>query len=76
MVNSYFEKDRAKFAINKSIELIKSLNKKIVFEGIENKEQIDIVKKIDIDYIQGFYYTKPIPEDEFIKLIKTNEEKN
>ena len=69
MVQSYFENEKTKLVVDKSIEMIKHLDKKIVFEGIESKKQVDLVKKMDIDFIQGYYYTKPLIEEEFIELM-------
>ncbi|NRD72775.1 EAL domain-containing protein [Shewanella sp. VB17] len=51
----------------------KKLNLKIVAEGIENKEQIDWLDDNECQIGQGFYFSKPIPQDEFEeKYIKQN----
>ena len=47
------------------INLAKNLNLKIIAEGVETKEQRDFVFSEGVDYIQGYYYSKPIPADEF-----------
>ena len=71
MIDSYFSSNQeAKIVIDESINIIKKLNKKIVFEGIETKEQVDSVKKLDVDFIQGYYYSKPLNEDDFIEFLK------
>jgi EAL domain-containing protein (putative c-di-GMP-specific phosphodiesterase class I) len=43
---------------------------KILFEGVETKEVADKLEKMGADHIQGFYYSKTIPEDDFLKLIE------
>ena len=43
---------------------------KILFEGVETKEVAEKLEKMGADHIQGFYYSKTIPEDEFLKLIE------
>jgi diguanylate cyclase (GGDEF)-like protein len=48
-----------------------SLGKKIVAEGVEKKEQVEFLKSNGCDYIQGFYYSKPLPQEEFIKYLKS-----
>ena len=47
----------------------KKLGMEIVAEGIETREQVDFLAKQDCDLIQGFYFSKPIPKDDFMKLI-------
>lgn len=42
---------------------------KILFEGVENKETSDLLEKLKVDYIQGYYYCGVLPEDEFLKKI-------
>jgi diguanylate cyclase (GGDEF)-like protein len=47
-----------------------SLGKKIIAEGVEKEIQVKFLKENGCDYIQGFYYSKPLPEAEFLKYIK------
>jgi len=49
------------------INLAKSLNLKVVAEGVETKIQKDFVFENGCDYIQGYYYSPPLPADEFEK---------
>ena len=41
----------------------------IVAEGVETEVQADFLKKSHCDYIQGYYYYRPIPQEEFRKLL-------
>lgn len=52
------------------ISLAKSLNLKTIAEGVETKQQLDMFKQKDCDEIQGYYFSKPIPADEFMALIE------
>ena len=45
---------------------------KVVFEGVETKEVVDKLESMKADYIQGYYFSKTIPEEEFIELINNN----
>ena len=49
--------------------MAKDLNLKTVAEGVENKMQIDYLKDIGCDIVQGYYYSKPLPKDELKKYI-------
>lgn len=53
---------------------IKSQGSRIIQEGVETKEQLDIVTKCGSDYIQGFYFSDALSGEEFIKYL--NEENN
>lgn len=46
------------------IALAHSLNTKVICEGVETEEQVKFVSKTDCDYVQGWYYSKPIPLEE------------
>ena len=41
----------------------------IIVEGVETVEQADYTKSLGCVYIQGYLYSKPVPEDEYLKLL-------
>ena len=53
------------------VSLIKDLNFKIVAEGIEKQEQVEFLEFLEIDYVQGYYFSKPITKKMFIMEVKT-----
>ncbi|WP_448862408.1 two-component system response regulator [Dorea sp.] len=54
------------------IEMAHELGMKLVAEGAETEEQVAFLKENDCDYIQGYYYSKPLPEEEFIEFMETH----
>lgn len=58
--------------IKNTISMMKDINKEIVAEGVETKETLDKLEKLGCDYIQGFYFSRPLPKDEFLEFIKKN----
>lgn len=52
-----------------TVSMIKEMGMKIVVEGVETRELLDRFSALGCDYIQGYYFSKPIPKDEFIKFI-------
>ena len=58
--------------MNSAINMVKGLGHKIVFEGIQEQEQIELIKDLDVDYIQGYFYSRPINKKDFINFIRTN----
>jgi diguanylate cyclase (GGDEF)-like protein/PAS domain S-box-containing protein len=55
--------------------LAKALDLKVVAEGVETKAQLDFLINEKCDYIQGYYYSKPVPSEQFTKLLKKGNEK-
>lgn len=51
------------------LKMAESLKMQAIAEGVETKEQVEFLKSIGCKYVQGFYYSKPLPVDEFEKLI-------
>ncbi len=52
-----------------AVTLVKKMGCKSVAEGVEEKEQMDILCSMDVDYIQGYYISKPLSEAQFIEFI-------
>lgn len=51
------------------LKMAESLKMQTIAEGVETKEQVEFMKSIGCKYVQGFYYSKPLPVGEFEKLI-------
>ena len=54
--------------------LFKELKYTLVIEGVETKKQKELAEYLQIDYIQGFLFSKPLTEDDYIKFIEENKE--
>nr|MCR4904025.1 EAL domain-containing protein [Butyrivibrio sp.] len=52
------------------IEQFKTRNMNIVVEGVETEYMAKKLKELNVEYQQGFYYSKPIPVSEFIEYLK------
>ncbi|MCR4630792.1 MAG: EAL domain-containing protein [Treponema sp.] len=59
----------AKIILENMITMILNLGKKIVVEGVETKEQLEYLEKLGVTFIQGYYFSKPLPADEFLKFL-------
>ena len=59
------DKKRADLIVCDTIKLAKKLGMQIVAEGIETREQVDFLAKQQCDLIQGYYFAKPLPVNEF-----------
>ncbi len=59
------EHSRGDLVVESIVELANKLGMHTVAEGIENKQQEDFLKQISCKSAQGYYFSKPIPSDEF-----------
>ena len=52
------------------VDISKRLGFKLISEGVETSEQAKYVSDIDVDIIQGYYYSKPLSEKDLVVFIK------
>ncbi len=57
--------------VDNIIKLGHSLETYIIAEGVENKEELKVLKKLKCDVIQGYYYCKPVPFKDFVAYCQT-----
>ena len=60
---------KADAVIRSIIDMTHLIGSKVVAEGAETKEQVDFLREAGCDFIQGYYYSKPLPQEEFAKLL-------
>ena len=66
-------RDRKNLIILETVtSLAKKLGLRIVTEGIETKDQLELVRNVGCDIYQGYYFCKPCRFEEFIGLVKKN----
>ncbi len=53
------------------IAISHSLGLKVVAEGVETAEQLAFLKSLGCDGAQGYYFSRPVPADEFVRLLKS-----
>ncbi|MCR5273290.1 MAG: EAL domain-containing protein [Lachnospiraceae bacterium] len=62
--------ERSRRMLELIIEIAKFLKVKVVAEGVEEKQQVEILKKFNAQVIQGYYFSRPVPPEEFEALLK------
>ena len=71
MVDDIFTEDGG-VIIKNTIRMMQGINKKLIMEGAETKETVDLLSSLSCEYIQGFYFSKPLPGEEFISFLEQN----
>ena len=72
MINAFFANTKARYVMEAAIQMIRGLGLKIVAEGIETESQYLKMKEMGINYIQGYFFSKPLSEKEFKIFISEN----
>lgn len=63
------EKAKARIIVRSVINLAHDLSLRVVAEGVETEEQYQFLKNLGCDFIQGYYFSKPLDESQFLKLL-------
>ena len=58
--------------VKNTISMVKDMNMKIVVEGVETEKSLRKFSNLGVDYIQGYYFSKPRNAAEFISFIESN----
>lgn len=56
--------------LENTIAMFKDINLKVVAEGIEDSEMADIITAMGADYLQGYYFSKPVPKEKVIECLE------
>jgi EAL domain-containing protein (putative c-di-GMP-specific phosphodiesterase class I) len=75
MVWEAMHNKKAEIILKNTIEMVKMLNMEIVAEGAETPEQVEKLNEMGVDFVQGFYYSKPISRDDFLQLLNDDTER-
>jgi EAL domain-containing protein (putative c-di-GMP-specific phosphodiesterase class I) len=73
MIRAYFKDLKARFVVQATIRMAHDMDLMVVAEGVETKEQLNTMAEQQIDYIQGYYFSKPLPADEFIEYLENHQ---
>ena len=57
--------ERGKIIVESSVRMAKQLGLLVIAEGVETNDQLEFLESIECDTVQGYYYSRPIPVDEF-----------
>ena len=61
--------------LENTVRMIQQMKRKILVEGVETLNQKKILQTLKVDYLQGYYFSKPIPKNDFVKLISIEKAK-
>lgn len=63
-------RENSKILLENMVSMILQMGLKIVVEGVETKEQFDYLESLGVTYIQGYYFSKPIESEEYLRFLE------
>lgn len=61
---------KGKLILEQVVLMVNKLGLGLLAEGVETKEQIELLQSIGCDQVQGYYYAKPMPQDDFFEFLQ------
>ena len=58
--------------LENTIRMIRQMHRKILVEGVETASQIRLLAKLGVDYLQGYFFSKPVPLEQFKEIVSKN----
>ena len=52
-----------------TVDMMKGIHKELVAEGVEQEEDVERLRELGVDFIQGFYFARPMPQDQFLQFL-------
>jgi diguanylate cyclase (GGDEF)-like protein len=71
-IHRVMEHDESAKVVRTIIGLAHNLNLKVVAEGVETEDQFDFLRSADCDYVQGYYFSKPLGMEEILRFLIHN----
>lgn len=70
MTQDYFTVEKTRMIMNAAIRMVHEMGMEVVAEGIETDEQLEEMIKQGVEHIQGYYFSRPLSEEAFIRFMK------
>ncbi len=64
------DREKAKIVLQTVVKMILSLGGHIVAEGVETQEQVEVLENLGVNYLQGYYFSKPVCMNDYIEFLK------
>ena len=65
------ESELGRVILENSIRMIRQMKRRILVEGVETAAQIELLRQLDVDLLQGFYFSRPVPQSELPERLRT-----
>ena len=62
--------------VRNTLKMMRDIDKELVAEGVETKEDLGLLEEMGCDFIQGYYFSKPLPAEDFVRFINERNRAN
>ncbi len=69
LTKAFFKVDKARHVVRTVVQMAHEMGLHVVSEGVETAEELAALEAIGVDYIQGYYFSRPVPADEFLDFV-------
>ncbi|MGI6204885.1 MAG: putative bifunctional diguanylate cyclase/phosphodiesterase [Anaerovoracaceae bacterium] len=69
-VQRALESERCRYIISAVLQMADKMHVPVVAEGVETEEQFDVMKKMSCDFIQGYYFSRPLQPENYQELLR------
>lgn len=73
LIDTILQNPQSKIVVTNIVRMAKELNMEIVAEGVETKETLQVLKELDCDLIQGYFFDKPLFQAEFEQRLQNKQ---
>ena len=67
------EKGKGRVILENTVRMIREMDVKILVEGVETQEQLSLLESLEVDYLQGYYFSRPVSKNELLGILRVTE---
>ena len=72
LLNGILEDKNTELFYKNIVASLKVMDYDVISEGVEHKKEVELLKSLGVNMIQGYYFSKPLPPEELLKLLGLN----
>ncbi len=73
LLSESMRNNQAKMVLENTVSLLKRIGREIVVEGVETEAEVELLEQLEVDLLQGFLFSRPIPTDQFLVYLKSQD---
>ena len=67
------ETNNGQIILENSVRMLREMKLKILVEGVETADHLELLEQLQVDYLQGFYFSRPVSKNELLGILRVTE---